>query len=121
MKALLTTLSKLRPGRAKVVPSPKRAMPFYLSDDWRSLIATIKRTRGYRCYDPDHPTDQPRGGGRIYGDHIIELKDGGAPLDPRNIMLRCHACHTRKTMRERTGRMHNTQGGRSETFRNVGG
>jgi 5-methylcytosine-specific restriction enzyme A len=34
---------------------------------------------------------------RIFGDHIIELKDGGAPLDPSNIMLLCPTCHARKT------------------------
>jgi len=49
------------------------------------------------CYDPEHDPAVPRHGHRIYGDHVIEIADGGALLDPRNIVLRCPACHTRKT------------------------
>ena len=41
---------------------------------------------------------------RVFGDHIIELKDGGALLDGRNVMLRCGSCHTRKTFEERAKR-----------------
>jgi 5-methylcytosine-specific restriction protein A len=26
---------------------------------------------------------------RLFGDHIVELRDGGAPLDKRNLTLRC--------------------------------
>jgi hypothetical protein len=29
------------------------------------------------------------GAAKLYGDHIHELKDCGAPLDPGNVMLRC--------------------------------
>jgi 5-methylcytosine-specific restriction enzyme A len=38
-----------------------------------------------------------RAGCRIYGDHILELKDGGALLDEDNVLLRCGSCHGRKT------------------------
>jgi 5-methylcytosine-specific restriction protein A len=41
----------------------------------------------------------------VYGDHIIELQDGGALLDPANVMLRCAPCHGRKTAAERDKRM----------------
>ena len=33
----------------------------------------------------------------ILGDHIVELKDGGAPLDAANVQLLCMACHQQKT------------------------
>ena len=52
----------------------------------------VKRiaARGRRCEECD------RAQCRIYGDHIRELKDGGAPLDPANVLLRCRSCHTLK-------------------------
>ena len=77
--------------------------PFYASKPWRSLLSEIYRERGYRCEDP--VCSAPRKGGRIYGDHIVELRDGGAPLDKRNVLLRCASCHVRKTAAERAKRM----------------
>ncbi len=103
-------LHKLRPGRAKLNLPAKRAAPFYLSPEWRELIAFIKQKRGAYCQDANHPTGVPRWKGRIYGDHIVELKDGGVALDPRNIMLRCHSCHQRKTMQQRAVRYHGDRG-----------
>ena len=99
-------MHKLRPGKGKLVLAPKKAAPFYLSVEWKTLFASIKKVRGNMCHDPDHPSDVPRAGGRVFGDHVVELKDGGAPLDARNIMLRCHLCHQRKTVRERIARYH---------------
>jgi len=85
-------------------PPPKRADPFYLSREWRALIAAIIHDRGRRCEDPlcKYPS---RAGIRLFGDHIVELRDGGAPLDPANVMLRCGSCHTRKTGEHRALRM----------------
>ncbi len=42
---------------------------------------------------------------RVFGDHVRELKDGGALLDPRNVLLRCGSCHTIKSNAERAKRM----------------
>jgi 5-methylcytosine-specific restriction protein A len=87
-------------------PPPKTADPIYASPEWSRLIAAIIRRRGRRCEDPlcaraamglAPPT-------RVFGDHIIELRDGSAPFDERNIMLRCGACHTRKTAAARAER-----------------
>lgn len=76
--------------------SGKRAHPFYGSPEWRALRNGLIKQRGWRCEDPKCPT--PRGPWKqIYGDHIVEIVDGGAKLDPRNILLRCAPCHTRKT------------------------
>lgn len=91
-------------ARAKVTLAVKRANPFYLSAEWQSLRASIIKRRGPRCEDPDHDKSTPRSGVRIFGDHIVELRDGGAPLDPANILLRCGACHTRKTLETRGAR-----------------
>ena len=85
-------------------PPAKTANQFYLSPEWRALVAEIIRERGARCEDPQcrYPG---RTGIRVFGDHITELQDGGAPLDKANIMLRCGSCHTRKTNTERAKRI----------------
>lgn len=87
-------------------PAPKTADPFYLSPEWRALVAAIIAERGPYCQGAEHDTRRTRGPGiRLFGDHIVERKDGGAELDRRNIMLLCGACHTRKTIAARAARM----------------
>jgi len=97
---------KLRPSTrtAAVVVRQKAANPFYLSKEWKALMAVIIEARGRRCEDPAHDRAMPRDGVRLYGDHIVELADGGAKLDPANIMLRCAPCHGRKTAAARSAR-----------------
>jgi 5-methylcytosine-specific restriction enzyme A len=90
----------------KLKPPDKVADSFYLSTEWRSLIRHIIQVRGRRCEDPNCKTPRRDAGQRIFGDHIIERKDGGAELDPANIMLRCSPCHGIKTASERGKRAH---------------
>lgn len=90
--------------RTVQVPS-KQADSFYLSPAWRRLMAEIIRERGRICEDPHCNGRTHRPGMRVFGDHIVELKDGGAPLDKSNILLRCGASHTRKTAAVRAKRM----------------
>jgi 5-methylcytosine-specific restriction enzyme A len=85
-------------------PAAKAANPFYLTHEWRALVAEIIRERGAKCEDLNCRFPN-RTGVRLFGDHIVELADGGAPLDKANIMLRCGSCHTRKTNAERAKRM----------------
>jgi hypothetical protein len=101
LKILASPLRKLDTRIAK--PAPKTADPFYLTSAWRNLIDRIVKQRGRKCEDTQclYPW---RTGIRVFGDHIVELKDGGAPLDESNIMLRCGSCHTRKTAAERRRR-----------------
>lgn len=92
------------------VPPVKETNPFYSSAAWLTLLAAIIKERGRVCEDPKHAFNRTHrlknalpdasSLGRIYGDHIIELRDGGAPLDKSNIMLRCAVCHGRKTASE---------------------
>lgn len=77
---------------------PKRAEGFYLSPEWRGVVADIRAQRPARCEDCQ------RGSTRLFADHVVELKDGGAALDPRNVRLLCGSCHTRKTAAERAKR-----------------
>lgn len=83
-----------------VLPPEKTVRPFYSTPAWRQLMAHIIRKRGRRCEE----RGCGRKGCRVYGDHIIELEDGGEPLDEKNILLRCGSCHTTKTMVERKQR-----------------
>lgn len=95
-------------GVSRAAPR-KVAESFYLSPEWRALVDDIIRERGRRC--EDSACETPNGPwSRIIGDHIIERRDGGAPLDKRNVLLRCQACHARKTARERARRMLNKTG-----------
>lgn len=112
MKANLRTLGqKLRPSTSVKVRVPeKKAESFYLSPEWRALMDGIIVQRfgdraHARCEDPDCRTKY-RIGIRVFGDHIVERKDGGALLDPRNVLCRCGACHSRKTAAERAQRYH---------------
>lgn len=80
-------------------PAPHKADPFYLSPAWRALMARLIEERGRQCQECGRTRC------RIFGDHVRELKDGGAPLDPDNVRLLCGSCHTRKTVDARARRM----------------
>lgn len=104
---LRTIGHKLKPSirHGLVVVREKRAAPFYLSKEWRALMAKLIKVRGRRCEDPKHDPSTPREGVRIFGDHIDEIRDGGPLLDPTNIMLRCAGCHARKTAKASADRV----------------
>lgn len=89
LRRLGSRLSGLPPRLAR---APKVALPFYKSKDWRDLVARLIAKRGRRC--------EAKGcgqGGRIYADHVVEIRDGGSTLDERNIQLLCAKCHGVKT------------------------
>lgn len=100
LRSLAPRLATLDTRSAKV--PPKRADAFYLSLAWRELVAGLVRTRGRRCQHCG------RVNCRVYGDHIVELADGGAPLDPAGIQLLCGSCHQRKSAAMRALRMAKT-------------
>lgn len=82
-----------------VKPPPKRADAFYLTPEWRALVAAITQVRGHRC----ELCGRTRV--RLYADHVLELSDGGAPLDASNLQLVCGSCHGKKTAAARARRM----------------
>lgn len=93
----------LRPRLAarapRLVAAPKRALADYRSPEWRALIARIIAKRGRQCERCGAR------GGRIYGDHKIELRDGGALLDENNVELLCAKCHGAKTEQAKRARV----------------
>ena len=78
--------------------SDKPTDPFYLSHEWRRLMRRLIALRGKRC---ERCGCWPS---RVFGDHKIELKDGGALLDETNVELLCGSCHSRKTASARAAR-----------------
>lgn len=82
----------------RVKPGPKVADPFYSSPEWIALRNMVRReARGMcqvpGCNRPGHTVD-----------HRVEIRDGGAPLDRRNVWLLCQPHHVDKTNRERARR-----------------
>ena len=105
LRPLIGRLADSRP----VKPEAKRADPFYLTPEYRAWRETVISRAGRRCEDIDEATGQrcakaePRH--RMFADHIIEVKDGGAPYDPINGKCRCGSHHTRKTAQARADRL----------------
>lgn len=90
-------IKMIKPGlqtAPRQLASPVKLVdPVYQSVQWQALLASIKAVRGNRCEVPGCTS----GHATIIGDHIVELKDGGAPFDRRNVQLMCLPCHNRKT------------------------
>jgi 5-methylcytosine-specific restriction enzyme A len=102
MKTLRPSIS-LAPAAISTLPRP--VDPFYFSPAWKRLVAALLRGRGRVCQRCGK-----RNPSRIYGDHIVELRDGGARLDPGNVQLLCGSCHTLKTNEAREKRLENRLG-----------
>lgn len=73
----------------------------YGSNRWRKLREIVLKRDGGLC-------QQCRREGRItvadVVDHIVELRDGGCAFCEDNLESLCHACHAKKTARERKKR-----------------
>lgn len=72
---------------------------------WRD---EVKRRAGYRCewVENGRRCERSRAhGDRMIADHIVERKDGGALLDPKNGQCLCTQHNTLKGIRARTARM----------------
>jgi 5-methylcytosine-specific restriction endonuclease McrA len=76
---------------------------FMSSPAWKRFRAQVAAERGERCQDKEHDDTKSRTA-NVELDHIVELADGGAALDRSNVMFRCHSCHVRKTIREKSDR-----------------
>ena len=91
----------------RIKPFKKVKSGHYYDPAWIALRNETVRRLGSVCRDPEHDEESPRRG-RVIVDHIVELKDGGALLDPANLLIRCSRCHARKTMEERARRSRET-------------
>lgn len=95
-------------GRA-LKPEPKRTDPLYLSPEYRAWRETVIARAGRQCEAKDERTArrcakaEPHH--RMFADHKIEVKDGGAPFDPANGQCFCGRHHTIKTAEARARRL----------------
>jgi 5-methylcytosine-specific restriction protein A len=99
-------LTNLRPRLStgdtrRLTPPPKQVDQHYSTSEHRAWRAEVIRRSGGHCQWPGCQ----RAGVRLFADHVIEIKDGGAPLDVANGQALCGGHHTAKTMRERAKRM----------------
>lgn len=106
-------MGRLKQLRSSVASLDQRCAPsapstgpvhVYNTPEWRALVARLIRQRGRVCEDKTCRAEHKKGQ-RIYADHVHELRDGGAPFDERNIILRCASSHTIKTNTERAKRL----------------
>jgi len=86
---------------------PKVADRFYSSPAWIALRDRVRLEAGGRCQAPGCGCAERR----MFVDHIVELKDGGAPLDRTNVRLLCASHHSLKTVAERAKRTARRPGG----------
>lgn len=105
----MVSMVKPRLGTAKtrrIATPPKVAQSFYSTPEyqaWReAVIARAGRQcealiDGKRCWKAEPHN-------RMFADHIVEIKDGGARLDPSNGRCLCGAHHSAKTAEVRGAR-----------------
>ncbi len=86
---------------------PKVADSFYSSPAWIALRDRVRREADGRCQVPGCGRTERR----MFVDHIVELKDGGAPLERTNVWLLCASHHSLKTVAERAMRTARRPGG----------
>lgn len=93
-------------GGRRVATPPKEANSLYHSTEyrvWRQQVIDRARGRceeivdGKRCWKaaPRH---------RMFADHKVEVRDGGALFDPANGQCLCGGHHTAKTAKARAER-----------------
>lgn len=98
LKAMPSRLPSLAP---RVAAMPKVAEGFYTSRAWRELVALRKLDADYFAALRRAKDD---GSKRVILDHIVERKDGGADLEPRNTQWLTMNEHQAKTARARAAR-----------------
>lgn len=83
-----------------VRPPPKEREEHYGTARHRDWSRQVIERSGGVC----QAIECGRMGVRLFADHIVELKDGGAPFDVRNGQALCGSCHGKKTSRAKMER-----------------
>lgn len=98
MRTVGQRVASIAPTR--IVALPKTVDPHYLTAEHAAWRGAVLRRARFRCEGLGCGAH----GVRLYADHVVELRDGGAPFDPTNGQALCASCHARKTARERARR-----------------
>ena len=82
-------LHNVKPGIAPLkmsvaTPAPRQVDGHYLTKEHVTWRFQVLARAGQQCQARDCKTPRRGFGRRLFADHIIELRDGGAPLDPAN-------------------------------------
>ena len=87
---------RMKPAdRRTVQPREKVADATYQNLEHRQWASDIKDLAGWKCQHCGMKTK------RLIADHIVEIEDGGAPLDRKNGQALCFSCHGIKTAKSR--------------------
>lgn len=84
-------------------PAPKQKDAIYYTPEFDRWRAAVVARAGGRCQAQGCARTERDG--RMYADHIVELKDGGAAFDVANGQCLCAVHHGLKTAAERAKRM----------------
>lgn len=99
---IATIKPRLHMARQTVVAlRPKRVDPHYLTPEHKAWRDSVISRAGGMCEWPGCDRLE----GRMFADHIVERKDGGAAFDLANGQCLCGAHHSLKTARERDKRL----------------
>jgi 5-methylcytosine-specific restriction enzyme A len=103
-------LTTLRPRVAmasqRLTPRERQIDPYYSSAEHRAWRTTVYRRAGWRCEAMENGQRceaSAARGDRMFADHVIERRDGGA--DQGEGRCYCGSHHTSKTNDERSKRM----------------
>ena len=100
MARLKRAPDRCSPAPSRVKVAPKVALPFYRSAEWRALVAGRKLDRDYHA-----ARARAKPGERLILDHVREIRDGGARLDPANTQWLTFSEHQAKTERAKRARL----------------
>lgn len=100
---------KLRAYQPRVVPTdtrrlkppPKLPDPELNTAAWRAWRDAVIKRAGGVCQSKGCFRSEKR----MFADHIIERRDGGALYDIANGQCLCGSCHTTKTLQARVNRL----------------
>lgn len=90
----------------RIAVLPKQAAPVYHTPEYRAWRAAVIARAGGRCeaVDEGRRCEKAEPGHRMFADHRVEIRDGGAKHDVANGQCLCGAHHTIKTARARAAR-----------------
>lgn len=102
---MITSGIRTMDSRTAKVPA-KRADDELQTAAYREWSHGVKQRAGWRCeWVEGGRRCQVKRPNRLFADHIVERRDGGALLDPDNGMCLCGSHHTRKTVAARAERL----------------
>lgn len=102
MVRLRALMSRVASAPSRLKAAPKEADSDYLTAEHRAWAAGVIGRAAGRCQWPGCTKAAPEH--RMVADHIHEMKDGGAKLDPSNGQCLCVAHNTLKGVRARASR-----------------